>query len=494
MPSFVELLVPAFSEIVLIASIIAMLTIHTVFNDSRINRPEITHVIAKFALLAALLLAVYYGSGLNNGFCFASNPSLRESTFAGIFIIDGFVRIAKIILLCIAFLFMYLSKKTIPHETIICFLFMVLGFMLAISANDFILLLLGLEISSIALALIMYHDHCIGRGICYNTFLIFCVGSSLLIFGSALLFYQFGSTDFSIIFKKAQKIQVAANLFVIYMPLVLIIFGVFAKMLFFPFHGVFRGISEAASWKIFMIFNLFSSFVGVVVIIRLFSVFYFLNGQYILLLSGLCGVIIGLLNIVNQNTLKGVFACNTIGNTGISIISFAAAGTNVVTSIFLFFIIQSVSLLIFCWIITSIHPYEKQIITMDNLSTITPSSPLLSFLLGFCTLCLIGIPPSPGFLPLFMLLENLALEGAFFSFTVIMLLKTISVWSGFKILNALLSTNIYDRKVRPVQRQSPAFFINMCALCIFLVIFSVKIDFFSQIITSAELTLRSFLM
>jgi NADH-quinone oxidoreductase subunit N len=437
--------------------------------------------------------SVYYGSGINNGFSFATDPSLKESTFAGIFIIDGFVRISKIILLGLAFVFMYLSREVTGFEVIVCFLFMILGLMLAISANDFVLLLLGLEISGIALAFITYHDHCISKGVCYDTFLIFSVGSSLLVFGSALIFYQFGSTDFSIVFKKAQCIQAASTFFVVCMPLGLITLGIFAKMLFFPFHGVFREISEAANWKVFIILNLFSNFAGVAIIMRLFSVFHSLNCQYILLLSGSCGVIIGLINIVTQNTLKGVFACNTIGNTGIAIISFAIAGTNVVTSIFLFFIVQSISLLIFCWVIANIHQYEKQIITLDNLSTITPFSPVLSFLLGFCALCLIGIPPSPGFIPIFMLLKNLALEGAFFSLTVITLLKTLSVWSGFKIINALISTSIYDvdRRVRPVRQQTTAFLINMCALCLFLIVFSVKIDFFSQIITSAELSLRS---
>ena len=443
---FIETLIPAFPELLIMVSSVLFISFEKLLKKTNLRR--IFFVLSNFVIGLSLITLFLYIIGFRSGFSFFDNPNLREITFSGVFIIDGFTGISKIILLFCATVFIYIFQKNDKSEKVfektISFLLMIAGYMLIISSNDFILLFIGFELSSIAIAILSFLDGEVTNDYNHNLFFVHCVGSSILLFGCALFYMIYGTTNFSVMVDRIVVYKDNIPLILKHIAAFLIVLGIFAKSLFVPFHGMFVSISSKASWRTFSLLSVFPYFVSTVLVIKFFSIFNLFEYKQILLIFGLIGAILGFINATNQNNLKGVISCNIIGNVGIALTSFAVSGINSVTGIFLFFIVQSIALLIFFGIVLYVSSNEKHISTISDVSFIRSFSPFLAFVFGFGVMSFINIPSLPGFMPLFVLLKNISLEGNYVVLAIIVALKMLSFWTGFNIVKNLFTNNQHE--------------------------------------------------
>ncbi|MDR3285571.1 MAG: hypothetical protein LBS83_02720 [Holosporales bacterium] len=492
---FLEIIIPAISELFLFLGIVFLLIITLIKKYKDSWDKKYTLIFLKSLLFSVLIILLIYGSGTGDSFSFINNPEIQKTTFLGTFTIDGFIRIVKIIILCWSLFFIFTFKNIITNdletEKNICFLFMLLGYLLALSSNNLILLFLGLEMSSIAMVFFVHlSDPNAGKTAASNMFFIHCIGSSLYIFGVALIFCSFGTIDCSLIIDKVFANNFIENKFVTSLSILFIILGLFSKMLFIPFQGIFKDIAKKNNWKIFTMLNFLPFFSCSMILIRFFSIFNFWNYKIFFLVSGLIAICLGFLNTVNKNMIKEIILYNTIGNTGIVLSSFAVLNTDIITSIFYFFIVQAIALMIFSGIISYLSTSESQIKTFNDIYFMN-YPPILIFILGICILCFVGVPPLPGFIALLVLLKNLVLEEAYLISFFIISFKMFSIWSGIKIVTALLNRNTkaIEQSERLVKRNFPISILALCALIIFL---TIKIDYFSKTLTSGEFSLKCY--
>ena len=139
-------------------------------------------------------------------------PDQRVVLFDGAFIVDGFGRFMKLLVLGGSILVLVMSMgdlaraKLLSSEYSVLLLLSVLGMMLMISAGSLISLYLGLELQSLALYVVAAIDRSQVRsseaGLKY--FVLGSLSSGMLLYGASLIYGFTGSTDFAAIAAFAQ--------------------------------------------------------------------------------------------------------------------------------------------------------------------------------------------------------------------------------------------------------------------------------------------------
>src|ERR1700730_15413036 len=136
----------------------------------------------------------------------------RAALFDGVFVVDGFGRFLKLLVLGGSILVLIMSlgelarTKLLSSEYVVLLLLSVLGMMLMISAGSLISLYLGLELQSLALYVVAAIDRDNVRsseaGLKY--FVLGSLSSGMLLYGASLIYGFTGSTDFTAIATAAQ--------------------------------------------------------------------------------------------------------------------------------------------------------------------------------------------------------------------------------------------------------------------------------------------------
>jgi NADH-quinone oxidoreductase subunit N len=129
----------------------------------------------------------------------------REVAFHGAFVVDGFARLMKVLVLLGSAAAIALSVHFMKAERIerfeypVLILLATLGMLMMVSANDMISLYLGLELQSLALYVVAAIDRDSTRsseaGLKY--FVLGALSSGMLLYGMSLIYGFTGSTNFA---------------------------------------------------------------------------------------------------------------------------------------------------------------------------------------------------------------------------------------------------------------------------------------------------------
>src|SRR5689334_18594198 len=167
----------------------------------------------------------------------------RAVLFDGAFVIDGFGRFMKLLVLGGSILVVIMSvgdlarAKLLSNEYVVLLLLSVLGMMLMISAGSLISLYLGLELQSLALYVVAAIDRGQVRsseaGLKY--FVPGSLSSGMLLYGASLIYGFTGSTDFSAIATSIHGQSATANIGLT-IGLVFLLVGLAFKISAVPFH------------------------------------------------------------------------------------------------------------------------------------------------------------------------------------------------------------------------------------------------------------------
>ena len=137
----------------------------------------------------------------------ATQPAGRVVSFADVFVVDGFARFAKLLVLLGSALGIVMSLGFIERERMarfefpVLFLLATLGMLMMVSANDLIALYLGVEVQSLALYVVAAMQRGSQRsseaGLKY--FVLGALSSGMLLYGSSMIYGFTGHTGFEAI-------------------------------------------------------------------------------------------------------------------------------------------------------------------------------------------------------------------------------------------------------------------------------------------------------
>ncbi|MDR2152373.1 MAG: NADH-quinone oxidoreductase subunit NuoN [Helicobacteraceae bacterium] len=345
------------------------------------------------ALLSALLALAYF--------------DFSERSFFDALLIDGLAKISLWVIIGASLLFIPLAFAGMRFleyqfsEFYALFLFMAAGFGGMVSSDNLIVIVISLEIGSLALyALISMHrrDRALEAAIKYFT--MGALAAGLLIFGVMLLYAATGSLEIG----EIQSALVASGFE--HTPLVLtasafIIAGLGFKLSVVPFHTWTPDVYEGSSAPMAGYMSIVPKIAGFTVAIRLFDFLAQSPDRVVfglLYLVAVATLTIGNLLALVQEDVKRMLAYSSISHAGFVMCVFVMGSSEAQAGLFLYWILfLFTNLGAFAMLWLSRHPSKTWDIRFDHpyskFAGMVRLSPMGAIIMAIFMLSLAGIPP-----------------------------------------------------------------------------------------------------
>jgi NADH-quinone oxidoreductase subunit N len=379
---------PALPEIILAAGVLVLV----LFGAIRGERSAESMNIIALALLAVAFIAVLM------------LPSERVETMNGSFVIDGFAKFMKALTLLASAGGVILSMDYMRRERINRFEYPILivlstiGMLMVISANDLIALYLGLELLSLSSYVIAAFDRDNVRsteaGLKY--FVLGALSSGMLLYGASLVYGFTGSVSFPMI---ASTLQGNVGSGVIF-GLVFVAAGIAFKIAAVPFHMWTPDVYEGSPTPVTAFFAAAPKMAGMAMAVRVFiDAFPGILGQWqqIIVFISIASMALGSFAAIGQRNIKRLMAYSSIGNVGYALIGLAAGTPEGIEGVIVYMAIYLAMILGSFACILSLRRGNVMFETVEDLSGIARTHPVIAFCLAMMMFSLAGIPPLAGF-------------------------------------------------------------------------------------------------
>jgi NADH-quinone oxidoreductase subunit N len=379
---------PALPEIILAAGALVLI----LFGAIRGERSGETMNVIALALLAVAFVAVLM------------LPSERVETMSGSFVVDGFAKFMKSLILLGSAGGVILSMDYMRREGILRFEYPILivlstiGMMMVTSANDLIALYLGLELLSLSSYVIAAFDRDNVRsteaGLKY--FVLGALSSGMLLYGASLVYGFTGSVSFPVIAGVLQG-QVGIGAIV---GLVFVAAGIAFKISAVPFHMWTPDVYEGSPTPVTAFFAAAPKMAGMAMATRVFiDAFPNIVGQWqqIIVFISIASMALGSFAAIGQRNLKRLMAYSSIGNVGYALIGLAAGTVDGIQGVVVYMAIYLAMTLGSFAVILGLRRGKVMYENVEDLSGLARTHPVLAFCLGMMMFSLAGIPPLAGF-------------------------------------------------------------------------------------------------
>ncbi|GHS97022.1 hypothetical protein AGMMS50296_3640 [Alphaproteobacteria bacterium] len=262
-------------------------------------------------------------------------------------------------------------------------------------------------------------------------------------------------------------------------------------MLYVPFQGLYKETAEKIEFSAFVFLNFVPRLTGLLLLIRLFTLFHFESFRFLFQIFGAVGMFLGFWNALRQTQIKNILAYESVGTLGLLLLSFGQSYLNFFPSIIFLFLISSLSLLIFMSTLLRVQSFGLKVTTLHELSFVRAQSPAAAFLLGASFLSLIHMSPFPGFISFLLLIKDWIAEEAYGTLFLALFFKILSWGCGLKVLKVLLespSLTNFEKRRRLKYRHVSSFIIGTLFFLLFFLVF--KPDGSINLLSLARTTLQ----
>jgi NADH-quinone oxidoreductase subunit N len=310
-----------------------------------------------------------------------------------------------------------------------------MGMFFMISAGDFLMLYIGLELATLPLTLLAAFDKSLRRSAEAGVKLLMssAVSSAILLFGLSMMYGIYGTLHFSEIAVQSSDSYLAI------LALIFFLSGLGFKLSLVPFHLWTADVYEGAPLPITTYFSVVSKGAS---LFTLMLVLYSVFGQQpevwriALYLLAISTMVIGNLFALRQKNMKRFLAFSSITQAGFMMLGFMNAGELGMTTIVYFMLIYGLSnLAVFGVMSIVINATGKE--SMDDLNGFYSNNPRLSIIMLVSLFSLAGIPPVAGFFGKFFLFTAAASSGMYILVFIAVLNATISLYYYLLVVKAM---------------------------------------------------------
>lgn len=321
-------------------------------------------------------------------------------------------------------------------------LFAILGMMLMVSANDYLILYLGLELQSLCLYLLAAYDRDNLRsteaGLKYFT--LGAVASAILLYGISLIYGYSGTINFTEFgFYIASSSQIAPALL---LGMMLVIVAISFKIAAAPFHIWAPDVYQGAAINVTAFFALLPKIAAMAVFIQLFNLYRAIwadSWQQIVMILSALSMIIGSLAALMQKDFKRLLAYSSIAHVGFMLIGVATQTISGLQATLLYLNIYIVVSVGIFTLLILVYDEDCQI---DNLSGLSEKHPLVAASFTMLLLSFAGMPPFAGFIAKFSIIMS-ALQAGLYSLAMFaMIISIISAYFYLRIIKIMYFNNI----------------------------------------------------
>ena len=301
-------------------------------------------------------------------------------------------------------------------------MFALLGMFVMISANNFLVLYLGLELltlSSYALVALR-RDDATATEAAMKYFVLGAMASGFLLYGMSMMYGATGSLDITAVFKAIATGQIRHDVLVF--GLVFMVSGLAFKLGVVPFHMWIPDVYQGAPTAVTLLIGGAPKLAAFAIVIRLLVEGMLpLAGdwQQMLMLLAIGSLLIGNLAAIAQTNIKRMLAFSTISQMGFVLLGLMAGVVNGNLSLTanayssaMFYVISYVLTTLGTFgviLLLSREGFESE--EISDFAGLNQRSPLYAGVMAVCLFSLAGIPPMVGFYAKLSVLQALLASG-----------------------------------------------------------------------------------
>ena len=395
-------LLPAWPEIFLLIAACAILVADLWISD---ERRDVTYGLSLGALAGTAFLLFFVQTFVGG------QPSY---TFSDMFVADGMAVLLKLLaVITVAVCFVYSRRYLVDRglfkgEYLVLALFALLGMMVMISANHFLVLYLGLELMSLCLyaMVALNRDSAASTEAAMKYFILGALASGLLLYGMSMIYGATGALQLDRIAMAIASGQ--ANAVLLVFGLVFIVAGLAFKVGVVPFHMWIPDVYHGAP-------NAMTLFIGTAPKLAAFAMAMRLlvnallplaiDWQQMLVVLAVLSMGLGNFAAIAQTNIKRMLAYSTIAHMGFMLLGLLSGvvGGNLGSaadaySSALFYVVAYVLMSAGAFgmvLLLSRAGFEAD--SLDDFRGLNQRSPWYAFMMLILMFSLTGIPPTVGF-------------------------------------------------------------------------------------------------
>ncbi len=406
----------AMPEFVLLAAACVVLVTDLFVSEQRRN---ITYGLTLLALLAV---------GVTVGFSLARDDT--AAAFGGMYIADPMGHVLKLFaILCAGFMLIcaqsYARARDIwKGELFSLTLFTLLGIMLMISANNLLVVYLGLELQALSMyALVaLRRDDPRSSEAAMKYFVLGSLASGFLLYGMSMLYGATGTLEIDELARRVSGGQIVSRSALL-LGLVFIIAGLAFKFGVVPFHMWAPDVYQGAPTPITLLISSAPELAIFAIAFRILVEGLLplaVDWQKILALLAVASLVLGNLTAIAQTNLKRMLAYSTIAQMGfvlLAMLSGVTAGdpaliANSYSAAMFYLITYALTSLGTFGIILLLSRQGFEAEEIADFRGLAKRSPWYAFLMLVLMFSLAGVPPTVGFYAKLVVLQALFSEGA----------------------------------------------------------------------------------
>ena len=405
----------ALPEIVLLVAACALLVGDLFVPDSRRN---VTYVATLIILtLVGAVCWVFLSAGV------------VTYAFGGMYVTDPMASLLKLVaVVAVALVLVYSQSYARDRgvwkgELFSLSLFALLGIMLMISANNLLVIYLGLELQALSLyALVaLRRDHAVSSEAAMKYFVLGALASGFLLYGMSMLYGASGTLDINELADRVVTGHVASRVSLVF-GTVFIVAGLAFKFGAVPFHMWVPDVYQGAPTPVTML-------IGSAPKLAVFAVTFRIlvegllplagDWQRMLIVLAVASLVLGNLTAIAQSNLKRMLAYSTIAQMGFVLLAMlsgvvggnASSTVNSYSAAMFYLITYALTTLGTFGIILLLARDGFEAEEIADLKGLNRRSPWYAFVMLLLMFSLAGIPPTVGFYAKLVVLQALLGDG-----------------------------------------------------------------------------------
>ena len=314
------------------------------------------------------------------------------------------------------------SRDLLKGEFLSLAMFSLLGISVMVSANNFLVVYVGLELMSLSLYALtaLRRDHAVSTEAAMKYFILGALASGFLLYGLSMMYGATGTLDIPTVFEAIHKGTV--NPQVLVFGLVFIVAGLGFKLGLAPFHMWVPDVYQGAPTAVTLLISGAPKLAAFGITFRILVEG--LSGtakdwEEMLIVLSVTSMSLGNLAAIAQTNLKRLLAYSAIAQLGFMLLGFTPTVTDMGTaaaangySSALFYIVTYVLTTLGTFgliMVLSRHGFESE--EISDLAGLGKRSPWIAGVMALFMFSLAGIPPLVGFYAKFAVLQALVSTG-----------------------------------------------------------------------------------
>ena len=435
----------ALPELVLLAGACALMLADLFVKDPRRG---VSIVIALLVLLGCAASTVFVMWGTGGKVAYAFDGLYVADLMAHILKLCAYVAVAAALVYSRQYLH---DRGLLRGEFLTLLLFALLGMMVMMSADSFLMVYLGLELLSLSLyaMVALNRDSAVSTEAAMKYFVLGALASGLLLYGLSMIYGATGTLTIPEVAKQiAGQTGNAAQQHLLVFGLVFVVSGIAFKLGVVPFHMWIPDVYEGAPTAVTLVIGSAPKLAAFAMAMRLL-----VNGmldlaphwQQMLVLLAVLSMAVGNITAIAQTNVKRMLAYSTIAHMGFMLLGLLSgnvggntytAGVAYGAAMFYTIVYVLMSLGAFGMLLyLSRAGFECE--TLDDMKGLNQRSPWFAFIMLLLMFSLAGIPPTVGFYAKLVVLSAAVTAGQVWLAVVAVLLSLVGAFYYLRIVKLM---------------------------------------------------------